>query len=84
MMPFFQVASTIKFYSPKYDKMTRTFTGVIDWPDPFKGADRSEWTLIFSEDLKTIEAGSKIVSFKIDGQMCDQRDLYPGDYMLLE
>lgn len=76
--------STIRFFNPKFDKTLRIFTAVIYWPKTYQGADREEWTLIFSEDLKTIESGSKIVSLKVDGQVCHERELYPGEYKLLE
>ena len=72
----------IHFFNTKYDKHTRTFSGTIYWPKSYLGAEKMEWTLVFSEDFRRVVKGSKIVSFNVDGKV---QDIKPcEDYMLLE
>ena len=55
------------FESPTYDAATRTFRGTIDWGDnPFGGAARWEYEMVFSEDFSAI-TGGQVDSFGIDG-----------------
>lgn len=47
------------FIDTSWDDKRRTFKGHIDWSDnPIWSDHKWEYTMVFSEDLKTIEAGS--------------------------
>mmetsp|Transcript_27719 Transcript_27719/g.64423 ORF Transcript_27719/g.64423 Transcript_27719/m.64423 type:complete len:390 (+) Transcript_27719:77-1246(+) len=45
------------FEQTSYDEATRTFKGVVTWPQGFDGAVRWDYTMVFSEDLSCIAAG---------------------------
>ena len=46
------IYSKLYFFNPRYDRDTRTFTGVIYFPQSYKGIDRMDYSLTFSHDLK--------------------------------
>lgn len=46
------------FKDPKYNPATRTFHATVEWtPATWAGADKWEYTMVFSEDLSTIVSG---------------------------
>ena len=75
--------SKLYFFNPKYDRMTRTFTGNIYFPQTYKGVDRMDNTLVFSEDLSRTVSG-RIVSKKVNGLVCGQKELADGAYKLMD
>lgn len=62
------------FFDTKYDRESRVFFGVICWPQPYKGADRMEYTLKFSEDLRYTISG-QIISKNQKGQVLSRKKL---------
>lgn len=46
------------FEHASYDPASRTFRGAVNWDPSFGGSVRWEYTLVFSEDLRSISGGS--------------------------
>ena len=50
------------FFNPKYDDITRTFSGIINFDDgAYKGAVIAEYTLVFSDDLRCTIDGNIVL-----------------------
>ncbi|CAE7910521.1 unnamed protein product [Symbiodinium necroappetens] len=45
------------FEQVSYEEDTRTFRGVVTWPQGFDGASRWEYTIVFSQDFSFISSG---------------------------
>ena len=45
------------FEQVSYEEDTRTFRGVVTWPQGFDGAARWEYTIVFSQDFSFISSG---------------------------
>jgi len=77
------IFSKLYFFNSRYDKKTRTFTGVIYFPEEFKGVDRMEFTIVFSEDLEC-STGGHIILKKSNGRVCGREVLPHGHYKLMQ